>query len=494
MSLTSALNTAQAIFNNTGKQSGVVSNNIANSGSTDYVRRQAVTTTTSDGATIVQTTRSTNTSLQKQVLSTSSQDAAQQRLLTGWNDIQDTIGGNDSESSPATYLSAFQNALQTYAASPDSNTAAQAAITAAQDVTNSLNTSTAAVQQVRASADAEIGTTVTSLNNLLQQFQTANDSVKAATATGQDASDALDQRDSILTQISSIVGVKAVTRDGNDMALYTSDGTTLFETTARSVTFSPTTTYTAGTTGNAVYIDGVAVSAGSGSTTTGQGTLQALLQVRDVEAPTYQKQLDEISRGLVTQFSETNASTGDQLPGLFTWIPGDDSSGSTVDAYTPTDATAVTGMAGTITVNTALITADGGDPSLLRDGGINGNDYVQNTDGDSGYSTLLDTYDQALTTSMDFDPTTGVDSNSSIMDFASDSVGWVEAERSAASTAAESTSAASTRSTEAYSNGTGVNLDEELTLMMDIEQSYKAGTKILSAVNDMLDTLLQMTS
>ena len=130
----------------------------------------------------------------------------------------------------------------------------------------------------------------------------------------------------------------------------------------------------------------------------------------------------------------------------------------------------------------------------MRDGGINGTDYVQNTSGDASYSTLLDSYDQALTTAIDFDPSTGVDSNSSLMDFASGSVGWVESERSAASNAAENTSAASSRSTEAYSNGTGVNLDEELTLMMDIEQSYKAGTKILTSVNEMLDTLLQMTS
>ncbi len=40
MSLTSALNTAQSIFSNTGTQSSVVSNNISNSSNSDYVRRQ----------------------------------------------------------------------------------------------------------------------------------------------------------------------------------------------------------------------------------------------------------------------------------------------------------------------------------------------------------------------------------------------------------------------------------------------------------------------
>ena len=487
MTLTQALNTANAIFNNTGKQSAVVSNNIANASNADYTRRQAMTTVSSDGATVVQIARSAEPSLQKQLLASTSADAAQQRLLTGLTDIQATIGGNDSESSPATYLSAFQDALQTYASSPSSNTTAQAAVTAAQDVANSLNQSSTAVQAIRTSADKEISTTVDTLNGLLQQFQTANDAVQSATASGADASDPLDQRDAVLKQISSIVGIKTVNRANGDMALYTSDGTTLFETIPRTVTFTPTNAYTAGATGNSVYIDGVALAPGTGANTTAKGTLQALLQVRDVEAPKYQSQLDEIGRSLVTMFSETSSADGTTLPGLFTYTADDGTAGTT-----PTSATIINGISATITVNPAVVTSAGGDPNLLRDGGINGADYVTNTSGDASYSTQLDAYDTAMDAPIDFDPAAGVDSNSSIMDFASNSVGWVESERSAASTAAENTAAASSRSTEAYSNGTGVNLDEELTLMMDIEQSYKAGTKILSAVNDMLTALLQL--
>lgn len=484
MTLTQALNTAQAIFKNTGKQSAVVSNNIANSSNADYTRRQAMTTISSDGATVVQIARSAEPSLQRQLLSSTSADAAQQRLLTGLGDIQSTIGGNDSETAPSTYLSKFREALQAYAGAPNSNTTAQAAVTAAQDVANSLNQSTADVQTIRTNADKEISTTVGTLNGLLQQFQTANDAVKSETGSGGDPNDALDQRDALLKQISSIVGVKTVNRANGDMALYTSDGATLFETIPRAVTFTPTNGYSSGSSGNGVYIDGVALAAGSGPNTTAKGTLQALLQIRDVEAPTYQKQLDEIGRSLVSTFSETNTTDGSRAAGLFTY------NASVGDA--PDSPTIINGIAASITVNPAVITSAGGNPNLLRDGGINGADYVTNTSGNAGYSTQLDAYDTAMGKAVDFDPSAGVDSNSSIMDFASNSVGWVESERSAASTAAENTAASSSRSTEAYSNGTGVNLDQELTLMMDIEQSYKAGTKILSAVNDMLTALLQL--
>ena len=491
MSLTTALNNAQAIFNNTGAQSSVVSNNISNASNADYSRRQAMLTTDMSGAQVVKIARATEPALQKSYLSSSSADAAQQLLLNAYNSLQSaTLGGNDNEIAPATYLSAFQTAMQTYAGSPSSTTAAQSAVNAAQSLATALNNATTSVQTTRADADKQIGSDVDTLNGLLNQFQQANDAVKTASATAGPTSsalsDALDQRDAVLKQISQIVGVTTVTRTNNDMALYTSNGATLFETVPRSVTFTPTNSYTASTTGNNVYIDGVALTAGQGAATTAQGSLQASLQVRDDVAPTYQKQLDEIARGLVTVFAEQNQSdpTAAAQTGLFTWS----------DGTVPTSASVVTGMASSITVNPALIASEGGDPNLLRDGGINGTDYVVNTSGDSGYSTQLDTYITSMNTKMDFDSSAGSDTNASLMDYSSSSIGWLEGQRSVATTAGENTSAALSRSTSAYSNATGVNLDEELTLMMDIEQSYKAGTKILNAVNEMLQSVLDIAS
>jgi flagellar hook-associated protein 1 FlgK len=491
MSLTTALNNAQAIFNNSGTQSSVVSNNIANAGNTDYSRRQAMLTTDMSGAQVVKIARANEPALQKAFLSSTSSDAAQQNLLKAYTSLQSaTLGGNDNEVAPATYLSNLQTAMQTYASSPSSSTAAQSAVNAAQSLATALNNATTAVQSVRTDADKQIASDVDTLNGLLNQFQTANNAVKSATAasspTSSALSDALDQRDSILKQISQIVGVTTVTRDNNDVALYTTGGATLFETIPRSVTFTPTTSYTASITGNNVYVDGVALTAGQGASTTAQGSLQASLQVRDDVAPTYQKQLDEIARGLVTTFAETNQTDSSKAPGLFTWS----------DGTVPDTATVVTGMAGSIAVNPALLTTSTqtGDPTLLRDGGINGSDYVVNTTGASGYSDQLDAYITGMNTKMDFDPTAGSDASASLMDYASSSIGWLEGQRSTATTAAENTSAALSRSSTAYSNETGVNLDEELTLMMDIEQSYKAGTKILNAVNEMLQSVLDIAS
>ncbi|MBY5382682.1 flagellar hook-associated protein FlgK [Rhizobium leguminosarum] len=486
MSLTSALNSVQSIFNTTGQQSSVISTNIANVGNSDYVRREASVTTSLSGAQVVSISRAQETALLAQYLQTNAKDSAQQTLVTGLESLKSLVGGNDYETSPSTYLTAFQQALQTFGTSPSSTTAAQSAVTAAQDLVNSLNTASDGVQSIRAEADAEIATQVSTLNTLLSQFEAANNAVKLATSTGTDTSSALDEREKLLKQISSIVGVTSTVRDNNDMALYTSDGTVLFETIPRTVTFAPTATYVAGTEGNSIYIDGVALDAGEGSTTSASGSLQALLQLRDEIAPTFQAQLDEIAKSLVQIFSETDGSTS--APGLFVWTTASSATGATPAASDDT-----TGIASTISVNLAVVTSEGGDATKLRDGSISGITDL-NTSGDSGFSDNLDALYEALTEQRSFSSDAGLSTSQSLTDYASASIGWLEQYRSDATSASETTAAALSRSDEAYSNETGVNLDEELTLLLDIEQSYKAATKILNVIDEMFQSLLDIAS
>src|SRR5690606_11043999 len=131
-----------------------------------------------------------------------------------------------------------------------------------------------------------------------------NNTVKQETAVGGNPNDALDERDTLLKQISEIVGVTSIRRENDDLALYTSDGMVLFETIARDVTFVPTSVYGAATVGGSIYIDGVALKSGVGPDTSAKGSLQGLLQLRDEIAPLYQSQLDEIARGLIVAFAE----------------------------------------------------------------------------------------------------------------------------------------------------------------------------------------------
>jgi len=460
------MKTAQSSFSNVGLQTAVASKNIANASNTAYARRAAVLVTAGSGATVVETQRAQNEALLKQNLLSISKSVAQETLLGGLTRVKMMLGGEDYELSPATYLAKLRDNLQTFADKPNEVSLAETVVADAVDVANSLNATSLAVQKLRAEADADIATSVNELNRLLKEFQTYNDQVKVGTAAGTDVNDALDQRDKLLTQISEIVGVSALKRTNNDLALYTSDGTVLFETVPRTVTFAPTMTYTAAVTGNQVYIDGVAVQAGTGGNTSAQGSIAALLQVRDNIAPTFQKQLDEIARSLIDMFEDG----GDE--GLFIRN----------GIATVNDP----GLAAVIAVNPDVITAKGGDPMLLRDGI---NDDLNPAD-EASFSVLLNKYASAFEASRTFDVGAGIDTNTSILAFSTGSIGWVEQLRSAATTASDDKSALLGRTQEALLNVTAVSLDEELALLLDLEQSYKASAKLVAAVDEMIAALL----
>lgn len=494
MTLSSALSTAQSILSNTGTQTGVVSKNISNAQNANYVRRSAVLTTGGNGSQVVAISRSQNPALLRQTIESTSTHSGQAVLVGGLQEMKSLMGGNDYETSPAKLIANLRNGLQTWASKPSETTLGATVISTAQDLVNGLNNASSELQAIRKRADEEIAQSVETLNQLLSQFETANNKVKQEVAVGGNPNDALDERDTLLKQISQIVGVTAVVRENQDIALYTSEGTVLFETVARTVSFTPTVAYGAATVGNSVYIDGVAVKAGVGSDTNAKGALQALLQIRDEVAPVFQSQLDEIARGLIVTFAETEQgvvppAVARVAPGLFTWSP---SPAPVPPALTPmpADGSVQPGLAGLIKVNAAVIPPSG-KPNLIRDGGINGNSFIVNTTQSTGYSDLLNKLDQTFDAKMIFSAATEVGGSLSLQAFAADSIGWLEMRRSTATSASENKLAMLSRATDAYSSETGVSLDEELSLLLDIEQSYKAAAKLMSTVDAMMAALLE---
>jgi flagellar hook-associated protein 1 FlgK len=133
------------------------------------------------------------------------------------------------------------------------------------------------------------------------------------------------------------------------------------------------------------------------------------------------------------------------------------------------------------------------DPTLLRDGGASnpGNAaYVYYTSGGSGYSDrlnqLLDKLDQQRT----FDPAAQAGSSATLSDFASSSVSWLQAARKSAMDDADYKSTLQSRSSQALSSATGVNLDEEMTMLLDLERSYQASSKLITTIDNMFGALL----
>jgi len=482
MSLSTAFNIAQNTLLNTGRQTSVVSRNVQESGNADYSRRTAVLISTAPGARMVEIRRTTDEQLFRQNLSSLASWNGQKTLSAGMEQLELAVNGLDNNTSAATAIGELQKALQLYSATPSNRSLAESAVEAARQVVRSLNDGTNAIQAYRAETDKQIGQAVGELNQLLADFKKVNDAIVGGTAAGRDVTDAMDQRDALLKQISAYVPISTLTRSNNDLVLTTKDGATLFETVPRVVAFQPQNVFGAVTTGNPVLIDGMPVSLNSGGNTDAGGKMAGMLQLRDSVTTTLQSQLDEIARGLITAFREID-QTGGAAPdaaGLFTWSGG---------PAVPAAGTLVTGLAGSIRINAAFDSSAGGNPELLRDGGANGAVYVANTAGVASYSTQLLAFADRLDTSMAFDGSAGAGSQASLANYASASVGWFQGVRKDASTAAEAKEALTVRTEEALSNATGVNVDTEMSLLLDLEHSYQASSRLIKAVDDMFAML-----
>jgi flagellar hook-associated protein 1 FlgK len=482
MSLSTALSIAQSALRTTSAQTSVVSRNVSEAQNPDYTRRYALVTSTAPGARSVSVQRAANELLFKSNLKALASLEGQTTLYDGMERLGVAVNGVDNATSAASAIGKLQEALQIYSSSPSNPNLAENTIDAARDLVRTLNDGTQAIQDFRSDMDSEIEAAVGELNELLKQFQAANEEVVKGTHSGSDVTDSLDKRDALLKKISGIIGISTFTRADNDMVIMTTDGATLFETVPRAVTFQRQSFYSPGTTGNAVYVDGIPVSAASGGSTDAAGRLPAMLQLRDDVTVTIQSQLDEIARGLVNAFAETDPTAANPpRAGLFTWSGG---------PALPAAGTISTGLAGTIALNPLFDSDAGGNPSRLRDGGANGAAYVHNTSGDASFSDLLNSYYDKLEAPIPFDPDAGITTTQSVAAYSASAVGWFEGVRQAASDAADTKEALATRTAETLSNATGVNVDTELSLLIDLENTYQASARLISAVDEMLAALM----
>jgi flagellar hook-associated protein 1 len=497
MSLSTALNIINSAFVANAGQSAVISSNISNAGTKGYAREIANLITTSDGGVQVASVgREANAALLDQVNASTSQAAYQQALSTGLTTLAQTVsdsstatsssGATANGNSPSAMLANLQSALQTYDASPSSSSAAQGVVSAADDLARSLNAGDAAVQSVRETADSDMASAVKSINSLLTQFTSVNATIMSGKGSGADISSAQDARDNILTQLSQQIGISTVANSDGSMSIYTDSGVTLFQGgSPRTVTFAPTATYVDGASGNAVMVDGVPITGASSPMAIQSGALAGLANLRDVVAPQYGAQLDQIAGGLISAFAESDQTGGaaPTLPGLFTF-PG---------AAGVPSTSATTGLASEIEVNANVDPSQGGALNLLRDGGIadpTNSAYTYNTTGGASFTGRIAQLISATTTNQSFGAGAGLGTSASLSDYANSSVSWLQGQNQAASNQLDYQNSLVSQATTAASNATGVNLDTEMTNMLTIENSYTTTAKLLTTVNAMFSSLL----
>lgn len=481
-----ALSNALSGLMATTGQTVVTSRNITRTNDENYTREISTTSTNaSGGASLDPTQRAADKKLLDALLQSTSMSSGQSTLLNSITALSNTVGDVQDDGSVAWSIDQFQQKLQAVEADPGNSTLANQAIAGAKTLASALNSASQVTQAVRSDADAGMAKSVATINDLLAQFQKLDNSIAGNSLDPDSRAAAMDSRDAVLKKLSAEIGIQTVTRSDNSTAIYTDGGVTLFDKSPRLLTFSAATTLTPGMSGAPVYADGVQITGSSSPMPSKTGNLVAYAQVRDQIAPTYQNQLDEIARVLITSFSEKDQSVSpsqSDATGLFSYggspaVPG---------------AALVPGLASQIKVNSVFDPASGGNANLLRDGGANGAAYKYNSLNVSGFQGRLQSLTQAMGQTQSFSASTQLPASNTILGLATASAGWVEATRSDADSKATNAVATQTRTKAALMSATGVNLDSEMATMLNLEKSYQASAKVLTTINQMLGDLFQV--
>lgn len=482
MSLNLALGNALSGLGATARMAEVVSANLANALTEGYGRRSVDLSSQSmdgrgAGVRIDGIARSADRALLSERRGAETLLSDRRTLATMLRRIEGDLGASEAGTSLAARVQALEGALVAASADPSSDIRLGQVLDRLTGVTAALHENAASVQARRQEADADIARQVEDLNDAFGGIARLNGDIGQALGMGRDATALMDQRQVLLDRVAKMVPIREMERPNGGLALVTPQGAILLDgTRASQVGFTPTPIITAGMTlgtpglsgltldGRPVEPDGVGRLAG--------GALGAAFALRDDILPTMGARLDAVARDLMERFTDpTTDATLAGNPGLLT------DAGA---ALTPPPAP---GLASRITVNPRVDPDRAGSLSRLRDG--LGPAALPAPVGEAGqirrWLAALDA-PRVLATG---------GQAASAATLAAGLSAEVGARRLSAEREESFANArwSTLRETELAQ---GVDSDHEMQLLMSIEKAYAANARVISTVDAMMRSLLEI--
>lgn len=472
MSLFDAISTARSGLIATQSAIDVASRNIANASVDGYTRKiQQQSARVVDGRAgavkVEEVTRNVNEQLQRDVREQSSVVEELTVVEDFLSRLELDFGRPEDNSSVASKVTELKKAFQSLATNPDQSTAQNDVITAAQELALSLNNLSDAVQALRAEADQRIGDSVDAINEALQNIDSLNGEIGARKTLGESTADLEDKRDLWVQKLSEQMDIKTFERPDGRIAVLTGDSQFLIDQTAVTLSFTPSTTVAPGSVVNDIMLDNGYLAPYAITSSFSDGTVAGLVQLRDTLLPLAQDQLDSLAFELAQQFDAITVGANTANLDLFT------DSTNTVPG-------ASAGFSAQIQVRSTLVGAD------LRDG--TGGTFTSSGASDSSLPlAIIDMFD----TKQAFVAVAGLNSTSStIEEFAAEFISYQA--NQAADYESQLNFQEQIRSLldERLKDESGVNLDEELASLIQLESAFAASARVLSSVQQALDELL----
>ena len=340
-------------------------------------------------------------------------------------------------------ISSLFSSISELSTDPSSISLRQAVLTSASNLTSTFNNISTNLNTQRSNLDLNVMQSVQQVNTLTKQIAGLNGEITALENVGQDANAFVDQRDNLINQLSGLIDVSEIKSDSG-ITLTTSNGTALV---------AGTQSYDLSTQADSSGVQHV-FSPGTDITSTLQsGSLAGLIQARDQTIPGLLAKLDTLAAGIETAFNSANAS-------------GFDLNGNTGTQFFRQPPAGGAGAA----ANMALAISD---PALI----------AASSDGSAGNGNLAKfSAIQNQATIAGATPT----------DYYSNLVFNVGNEVSNGTAELQSAQLVLRQLQDQRGSISGVSLDEEAANMTQFQRAYDAAAQIVVAVNQMLETVINM--
>jgi len=354
-------------------------------------------------------------------------------------------------------MSEFWNAWQDLANNPSGFVERVELLSKSETMSNMFNQKSSDLQQSQRDLDKSITGAVDEINILVDQIADINDKISKVEIGGQNANSYRDQRDLLLNDLSSLIDINSFENEYGQVNILTSNGKSLLQNVS---TWKLSTEINTDGLYNVVWEDG----AGNATDITGDisgGKLKGWIDARDIDISGYLSQLDDLAENIVNEVNSLHQG-GFDLNGA----PGE-------VFFTGTSASNMA-VNQNIADDVDLVAAASPDPTFPANSGgtgDNGNALkiadLQNKLVMSGGTATFDEFYNSIVSDVGNNVKTvsGNYNHQSLM------VTHLDNYRETVS---------------------GVSLDEEMINLVKFQHAYEAAARLVSTVDEMLSTLLNI--
>lgn len=480
MSLVSAFTIATGGLANATSQLGVVSQNVSNANTAGYTREIGQQTALSAGGQEMGvrtgiTVRSIDAELQSEARQQDATVAAMNVRAQALSAIDAANGTPGQGNDLASLTGALSDAFTTLSADPSSTAMQTAVVTAARTLASGINGVAQAVGTQRQAAQDSLGQDLTQLNTALATIGTLSARISTLASEGTSTAGLEDQRDAAMSSVAQLTGATFLHQANGTVQVILPSGSTL-PTDGSATLKIADSQLSPQSAAPPVTLNGKDITA----QLTG-GQIGAKLALRDTTLPTVQAELDEFSHSLASQFSAAGLD-------LFT----DNGAPVAAAASTPPAQLPYLGLANRIAVNQTVA----GNPALVQSG--TGGAVV----GASDQTVINQVLTRAFGTTSPPPLVQGLGLSGrlaapygappTLAGFAADMVSAQASASSDAGTGLSNAQAVQTTLNSKVAAISGVSVDTEMSTMIGLQNAYAANARIITAVNSMWTTVLQM--